>query len=1167
MRGGVKKRKSKTGRSKKASVSLALALVLLLSSSATILTSTIAQIPPPTLPHSFYGKLRIDGKDATIGTVVKGYIDGEERGSVVVKKEGEYADGYYTYLQINGTDADEGKKIIFKVNGSQTNWKEIKANEEHPFSPWGVTQLNLTVTTPKIIDWYNNKTEDNTTEITVNETEAIYFNVTANMTIDVWNWSVDGELEQSSSSNEFVWSWGFCESGTHNVSVYGENKTYGQTINTVVWNVTVKDITPPASISNLTNETILPCSFQINFTWTNPPDCDFSHVMIYINGTFRENVTKPQNWYNATFFPHANITISTRTVDINGNINETWVNHTVEIPNNPPKILPINDVEVRMNKTLTINVHVSDCDNDTLCINTSDPDNITVIPSCVNDTANWTTVNLTLYYSKVVMNKPITVTVNDSYGGVNSTIFNVTTYEIGLNLTVEGNKTAKKYVKPSVNATYELRLENTGTGTDNYTLVIDNPMSANVTMSGNVTEIKEGVYRTRNVNASESILIFLNVSSEEEGIYPVNVTANSTENPAKIDYVNTTTVVDGTPPSVNITYPPEGLVTNKTQIQVNGTVSDEFSVIKSVFVTVDGAVEEVSVENGTFNTNVTLKEGLNKITVNATDDAGNTGESSINVTLDIHPPSVSITYPPEGFITNMTQIYVNGTVSDNIATIISVIVNNKTVSVVNGNFSTKYDLEEGQNTITVRAIDEAKNEGKDSVNVTRDTEAPDITINMPAPAWYRQDILVNATVTDETSGVKEVRFRWENATAYGNWIPMSISDGYYIAVLNISEIPDGKYTINVSALDNAFNLANESVEVGIDRVKPIIFNETPPNGSYIIETKPTISVSYQDPAPASGINTSAVVMLLDGEKVNATVNETTATYTPEEPLEGGLHSVTVSVRDNASNENSKTWRFTICVPPTNLTAEWDQVNETVIVRWEGASECLYDVFVATDKTFENITEKHTVKGLLWTDENATKTTLRLYRVALNGSEPTNETVGKFSITIYTGWNLISLPIIPSNTSIDAVICADMAVNGDWIYADEPGPGISWTYAYYWNGWSGNLTILEPEKGYFYNRAGPDFNLTIAGRILTDINTTIYNGWNVLGYASVMSQSLDIIPGYNGDWIYGDAPGPGISWTYAYYWDGWTGTLTNLTPGQGYLYNRAGPTFYWTYTDI
>ena len=1074
MRGGVKKRKSKTGRSKKASVSLALALVLLLSSSATILTSTIAQFPPA-LPHTFYGKLRIDGKDATNGTVVKGYIDGEERGSVVVVKEGEYP-----YLQINGTDADEGKKIIFKVNGSQTNWREIKANEEYPFSPWGVTQLNLTVSVLKIINWYNNKTKDNTTEITVNETEAIYFNVTANMTIDVWNWSVDGELKQSSSSNEFVWSWGFCESGTHNVSVYGENKTYGQTINTVVWNVTVKDITPPASISNLTNETILPCSFQINFTWTNPPDCDFSHVMIYINGTFRENVTKPQNWYNATFFPHANITISTRTVDINGNINETWVNHTVEIPNNPPKILPINDVEVRMNKTLTINVHVSDCDNDTLCINTSDPDNITVIPSCVSDTANWTTVNLTLYYSKVVMNKPITVTVNDSYGGVNSTIFNVTTYEIGLNLTVEGNKTAKKYVKPSVNATYELRLENTGTGTDNYTLVIDNPMSANVTMSGNVTEIKEGVYRTRNVNASESILIFLNVSSEEEGIYPVNVTANSTENPAKMDYVNTTTVVDGTPPSVNITY------------------------------------------------------------------------------------------PPEGFITNRTQIYVNGTVED--ATNVTVLVDNKTVDVINKNFSTILNLTEGLNMITVRAIDDAGNEGRDIVNVTRDTEVPDITINMPAPAWYRQDILVNATVTDGTSGVKEVRFRWENATAYGNWIPMSISDGYYIAVLNISEIPDGNYTINVSALDNAFNLANESVEVGIDRVKPIIFNETPPNGSYITETKPTISVSYQDPAPASGINTSAVVMLLDGEIVNATVNVTTATYTPEEPLEGGLHSVTVSVRDNASNENSTTWRFTICVPPTNLSAEWDQVNETVIVRWEGASECLYDVFVATDKTFENITEKHTVKGLLWTDENATKTTLRLYRVALNGSEPTNETVGKFSITIYTGWNLISLPIMPSNTSIDEVICDEKALPDDMIFGDEAGPGITWKSAMYIEGvgWYGDLSELTPEEGYFYYRTGEDFRLTIAGKVLTNISTPVYEGWNLLGYASVTSESMDVInEPYAGDMIFGDEAGPGITWKSAMYIEGvgWYGELYELVPGEGYFYYREGNVFNWTYTDI
>ena len=168
----------------------------------------------------------------------------------------------------------------------------------------------------------------------------------------------------------------------------------------------------------------------------------------------------------------------------------------------------------------------------------------------------------------------------------------------------------------------------------------------------------------------------------------------------------------------------------------------------------------------------------------------------------------------------------------------------------------------------------------------------------------------------------------------------------------------------------------------------------------------------------------------------------------------------------------------------------------------------------------------------------------------------------YSIQIYEGWNLISLPLMPENTSIDAVI--PNASNGDWIYADEPGPGITWTYAKYWNGWSGPLTNLTPGQGYLYYRAGSDFNLTIIGKPLAEANTTIYEGWNLIGYAKTDTPGIDIIPGYNGDWIYGDELGPGITWTYAKYWNGWSGPLTNLTPGQGYFYNRAGPTFYWIY---
>jgi hypothetical protein len=87
---------------------------------------------------------------------------------------------------------------------------------------------------PVITDWYNNKTEDNSLVITVNVSEWIYFNATANQTIDTWHWFTDG-IDQSHNHNNFTTSWD--EAGLHNVSVYCENENGSS--NVILWNVIV----------------------------------------------------------------------------------------------------------------------------------------------------------------------------------------------------------------------------------------------------------------------------------------------------------------------------------------------------------------------------------------------------------------------------------------------------------------------------------------------------------------------------------------------------------------------------------------------------------------------------------------------------------------------------------------------------------------------------------------------------------------------------------------------------------------------------------------------------------------------------------------------------------------------------------------------------------------
>ena len=87
------------------------------------------------------------------------------------------------------------------------------------------------------------------------------------------------------------------------------------------------DIKPPSSITNPHPTT---GTTWINWTWANPPDLDFNHTMVYLNGTWQTNTSNP--FYNATgLSPDASYEIGTHTVDTSGNVNTTWVNQTTNI--------------------------------------------------------------------------------------------------------------------------------------------------------------------------------------------------------------------------------------------------------------------------------------------------------------------------------------------------------------------------------------------------------------------------------------------------------------------------------------------------------------------------------------------------------------------------------------------------------------------------------------------------------------------------------------------------------------------------------------------------------------------------------------------------------------------------------------------------------------------
>ncbi|MCE8428913.1 MAG: PGF-pre-PGF domain-containing protein, partial [Candidatus Methanoperedens sp.] len=115
-----------------------------------------------------------------------------------------------------------------------------------------------------------------------------------------------------------------------NAGIFDLNLTASDAGSNIIFhviNISVRDTSPPSGITDLMNVSYAPD--YINWTWTDPSNPDLKEVMIYLNGAFQTNVPGSVRFYRATGLnPDTNYEISTRTVDLAGNINSTWVNHT-----------------------------------------------------------------------------------------------------------------------------------------------------------------------------------------------------------------------------------------------------------------------------------------------------------------------------------------------------------------------------------------------------------------------------------------------------------------------------------------------------------------------------------------------------------------------------------------------------------------------------------------------------------------------------------------------------------------------------------------------------------------------------------------------------------------------------------------------------------------------
>ncbi len=138
---------------------------------------------------------------------------------------------------------------------------------------------------PNITSYSNNKTNDASSIITINISEPVNFNATANQTLTMWNWSKDG-TDQNNNFDNITLSW--ATSGRRNVSVNGSNANgITQYIN---WTVEVR--------SNITNRFD---AIADTFISSDNINTNYGRNELWINNI---------NPFNNVRSPHLNFSIS-----------------------------------------------------------------------------------------------------------------------------------------------------------------------------------------------------------------------------------------------------------------------------------------------------------------------------------------------------------------------------------------------------------------------------------------------------------------------------------------------------------------------------------------------------------------------------------------------------------------------------------------------------------------------------------------------------------------------------------------------------------------------------------------------------------------------------------------------------------------------------------------
>ncbi|EBJ6266895.1 Ig-like domain repeat protein [Salmonella enterica] len=319
-----------------------------------------------------------------------------------------------------------------------------------------------------------------------------------------------------------------------------------------------------------------------------------------------------------------------------------------------------------------------------------------------------------------------------------------------------------------------------------------------------------------------------------------------------------------------------------------------------------------------FDSPNTLVDGTYTLRVEATDEAGNIANKDLvfNIDTNIQVPTIALDAGQDtgantaDNITNISRpTFTIGNVDPDVIKVVVTIDGydyNATKVGAGWQFTPSNAIPDGSYNITVTVEDKAGNTATSKpLPVVIDTTAEIESVTLVTDSGDSD--VDNITKVDKpqfsivtSDDITHVRVKIDNAA---NWIELTKGgDGRWIFNVG-SALPDGKHSLLVDVTDIAGNVAQETLQFTIDttlREPTIVLDPTHDTGDDTNDNltrinKPVFIIGNVDN------DVSHIVVHIDGRDYTIENTGENLTFTPDQPLSDGQHTISVTVTDIAGN--------------------------------------------------------------------------------------------------------------------------------------------------------------------------------------------------------------------------------------------------------------------------